>query len=137
KAYVSGTNSSFERLKHDVHKLAVMTSGDDKIMWGAIERELLKIKVEDLGYDHPLCSGILDDCLTPFTEMSEELHKIFKVSSEKFLLPVYEPLKCVCVNFLEKERKKILTKSLERFGDASFGEFLDWPEEIEELANQM
>jgi len=42
-----------------------------QVMWRAVEDELKSIKVENLGYDHPLCSGILDDCSTPFTEIPE------------------------------------------------------------------
>ncbi|CAJ0769687.1 16823_t:CDS:1, partial [Entrophospora sp. SA101] len=40
--------------------LVLSSSDDEKILWKNIEEQLNEIKVEDLGYDHLLCSGILD-----------------------------------------------------------------------------
>ncbi|CAJ0768916.1 2005_t:CDS:2, partial [Entrophospora sp. SA101] len=48
--------NNFELLKHEVHKLAISSFGDDKEMWENVEKKLREINIEELGYDHPLCS---------------------------------------------------------------------------------
>ena len=106
-------------------------------MWRAVEDELKSIKVENLGYDHPLCSGILDDCSTPITEIPERSREAFKASSKKYHIRHCKILKNICEDYVLKENKKISTKMFEDFGDASFGEFLDRPERLKELTNQM
>ncbi|CAG8587433.1 13143_t:CDS:2 [Gigaspora margarita] len=63
--WVVNASKNFETLKNEVHK-----------------SELQKIKIADLGYDHPLCSGILDDSSVPFTKMPEKLCKIFNASKK-------------------------------------------------------
>ncbi|CAG8786330.1 16491_t:CDS:1, partial [Dentiscutata erythropus] len=70
---------------------------DEKSMWKNIENELEKIQIEELGYDHPLCSGILDDSSKPFTE---EDKKVFKAPSRKFLIQHDETLKDICKKFV-------------------------------------
>ncbi|CAI2193411.1 15610_t:CDS:1, partial [Funneliformis geosporum] len=36
-----------------------------------IETELEEVDIESLGFDHPICSGVLDIKSEPFTKMSE------------------------------------------------------------------
>src|SRR6185312_11822062 len=103
-----------------------------QVMWRAVEDELKSIKVENLGYDHPLCSGILDDCSTPITEIPERSREAFKASSKKYHIRHCEILKNICEEYVLKENKKISTKMFEDLDDASFGEFLDRPERLKE-----
>ncbi|CAI2183818.1 16227_t:CDS:2, partial [Funneliformis geosporum] len=35
-------------------------SGYEKTMWERIETELEEVDIESLGFDHPICSGVLD-----------------------------------------------------------------------------
>ncbi|CAG8504131.1 5885_t:CDS:2, partial [Racocetra fulgida] len=90
-----------------------------------IEKKLGDINVAGLEYDHPLCSGILDNSLKLLKKMSEKSRQTFKIPSEKFKLPE---------NFVKN--KKCL-KSPQVYKDASFDEFLDEPEKLHELTNQM
>jgi len=47
-------------------------------MWERIETELEEINVENLGFDHLICSGILDIKLELFTNMPGSVSDIFK-----------------------------------------------------------
>ncbi|CAG8721920.1 17060_t:CDS:2 [Dentiscutata erythropus] len=136
--WIVDAKKNFEILKNEVHKLALLESNSDKEkdMWQAVEMELNKINVEKLGYDHPLCSGILDDSLEPFTTISKDFLKTFKKPCKKFELPESTELKNICVEFVQKENEKYLNPP-QNFGNAVFGEFLDKPEKLQELTNQM
>ena len=50
----------------------------EKTMWERIETELEEINVENLGFDHLICLGILDIKSEPFTNMLESVSDIFK-----------------------------------------------------------
>ncbi|CAG8763236.1 28786_t:CDS:2, partial [Dentiscutata erythropus] len=111
-------------------------SDKEKDIWQAVEIELNKINVKKLGYDYLLCSGILDNSLEPFTTISKDFLKTFKKLYKKFKLPESIKLKNICVKFVQKENKKYLNLS-QNFSNAVFGEFLDKPEKLQELTNQM
>ncbi|RIA99805.1 hypothetical protein C2G38_2237688 [Gigaspora rosea] len=51
------------------------TIEEEKPMWKTVKSELQKIKIADLGYDHPLCSGILNDSSVPFTKIQKNFAK--------------------------------------------------------------
>lgn len=108
---------------------------DEKKMWRSVESELQKIKVEDLEENHPLFSKILDDSLTPFTNMTEESRNIFSEPSKKFLIPTSEKLKSICNEFIQSEKTK--REEIPKCGDATFGMFLDGEEKLQELTNKM
>lgn len=116
--------------------MTLTTSDDEKKMWESVEEELHMINVEKLGYDHPLCSGILDDSLEPFITISKTSLDIFREPSKKFRLPINIALKNTCEEFIQKEKEKSLNPP-KLFGDAMLGEFLDKPEKLQELTNQM
>ncbi|CAG8638495.1 6384_t:CDS:2 [Racocetra fulgida] len=97
-------------------------------MWQVVENKLNEINVKKLGYDYPLCSGILDDSLEPFTTIPNIFLDTFKEPSKKFQLPESTELKYICEKFIQKEKEK---------RDAIFSKFLDKPEKLQELTNQM
>jgi hypothetical protein len=80
--------------------MATTTLANEKNMWKSVESKLQEIKVENLEKNHPLLSGILDDSLTPFTDMTEEYCDIFSESSKKFLIPTNEKLKSIYNEFI-------------------------------------
>ena len=96
-------------------------------MWKTVERELQKINLENLGYAHPLSSGIMDDSLEPITEMPEELRNIFRSSSRKYIIPIDAKLQATCEKFVQSEKKKYLEGPPKLVGNAVFGKFLDGP----------
>ncbi|CAJ0754835.1 12672_t:CDS:2, partial [Entrophospora sp. SA101] len=70
--WVNNAIKNLDTLKRETRKLANNTSGLEKNMWEYIVNELSKLRVSDLGYDHPLCSGILDVCSEPLVKMPVE-----------------------------------------------------------------
>jgi len=115
--------------------MATTTFENEKNMWKSVESKLQEIKVENLEKNHPLFSGILDDSLTPFTDMTEEYRNIFSESSKKFLIPANEKLKSICNEFIQSEKTK--SKEIPKFGDVTPGTFLDGEEKLRELTNKM
>ncbi|CAG8486906.1 9894_t:CDS:2 [Dentiscutata erythropus] len=136
KPWVIDASKNFEILKNDVHQLASLTSGNEKRLWEAVKSELNEVDVKDLEYDHPLCSGILDDTSKSLTNISEDFRNIFNASSKKFLIPADETLKNICGNFV-KEKESASKRVHTKFGNANFGVFLDAREKLQEMTNQM
>lgn len=77
-------------------------------MWTRIGFELDSINVEELTFDHPLCSGILDITLEPFQTIPESLCDAFKDPFNKYLLPRNEDIFSTCKQFIENEQKKLI-----------------------------
>ncbi|RIB03024.1 hypothetical protein C2G38_2226234 [Gigaspora rosea] len=76
---VDATNN-FKILTNEVHKLAFLES-EEKDMWQAVE----EINIEKLGYDHPLCSEILDNNLEPFNTIP----KVHLVTSKLKIIVIW------------------------------------------------
>ncbi|CAI2194344.1 10962_t:CDS:1, partial [Funneliformis geosporum] len=55
-------------------------------MWEIIETELEEINVENLGFDHPICSGVLDIKSESFTNMPRSVSDIFKEPFRRYNL---------------------------------------------------
>ncbi|CAI2196612.1 10519_t:CDS:1, partial [Funneliformis geosporum] len=51
-----------------------------------IETELEEVDIESLGFDHPICSGVLDVKSESFIKMSGSFCDIFKKPFEKYKL---------------------------------------------------
>ncbi|CAI2191795.1 15904_t:CDS:1, partial [Funneliformis geosporum] len=62
----------------DVGQCITESTSYEKTMWEIIETELEEINVENLGFDHPICSGVLDIKSEPFTNMLGSVSDIFK-----------------------------------------------------------
>ena len=71
-------NANLRCLKRDVGQLMNESTGYEKIMWERIEMELNNINVENLGFDHPICSGVLDIKSEPFINIPGSFCDIFK-----------------------------------------------------------
>ena len=79
-------NANLRFLKRDVGQLINESIDYEKTMWERIEMELEQVDVESLGFDHPICSGVLDIRSEPFTKMPGSFCDIFKEPSKKFLM---------------------------------------------------
>jgi hypothetical protein len=55
-------------------------------MWKIIEMEFEKINVKNLGFDHPICSSVLDIKSEPFTNMPGSVSDIFKKPFRRYNL---------------------------------------------------
>ena len=62
-------NTNLELLIRNVDQLKSKSVSYEKTMWERIGTELEKVDVESLGFDHPICSGVLDIKSEPFIKM--------------------------------------------------------------------
>ncbi|GET57733.1 hypothetical protein GLOIN_2v1787252 [Rhizophagus irregularis DAOM 181602=DAOM 197198] len=56
KAWHENANANLRSLKHDVGQCITESASYEKTMWERIEMELEEINVENLGFNHPICS---------------------------------------------------------------------------------
>ncbi|KAF0419887.1 hypothetical protein F8M41_007119 [Gigaspora margarita] len=103
-------------------------------LWTEIEKELDNINVKELGFDHPICSGILDVSSEPFSKISRT---IFKAPSRRYLIPPNQMLMKFCEDFVRKEEEERQTKTLNTLSDVLFGKFIDSSEELIELTKHL
>ncbi|CAI2180705.1 398_t:CDS:2 [Funneliformis geosporum] len=75
-----------EDADYDVGRCITESTSYKKTMWERIEMELEEINVENLGFDHPICSGILDIKSEPFTNIPGSVSDIFKESFRRYKL---------------------------------------------------
>ncbi|CAI2196953.1 10078_t:CDS:2, partial [Funneliformis geosporum] len=75
-----------EEADRDVGRCISESTSYEKTMWERIEIELEEINVENLGFDHPICSGVLDIKSEPFTDIPGSVCDIFKEPFQKYKL---------------------------------------------------
>ncbi|CAI2196501.1 2612_t:CDS:1, partial [Funneliformis geosporum] len=94
-------------LIRDVDQLKSKSIGYEKTMWERIGTELEKVDVESLGFDHPICSGVLDIKSEPFTKMPGSFCDIFKEPFEKYKLDHNDIIMDTCREIIHNEESKI------------------------------
>ena len=97
--------------------------------------ELEKINVENLEFDHPICSGILDIKSEPFTDIPGSVSNIFKELFQKYKLEQNHDIMEACKEFIQNEESKINMDEV--LGNINYGEWLDKPEELQDLTKRM
>ena len=100
-------NANLELLIRDVDQLISKSDGYEKTMWERIGTELEKVNVESLGFDHPICSGVLDIKSKPFTKMPGSFCDIFKKPFEKYKLDPNNMIMDTCKEIIHNEELKI------------------------------
>ena len=100
-------NANLRCLKRDVGQYISESTSYEKIMWKRIEMELKKINVENLGFDHPICSGVLDIKSKPFTDIPGSVCDIFKEPFQKYKLEQNHDVMEACKEFIQNEESKI------------------------------
>ena len=128
-------NANLRYLKCDVGQLINNSTGYEKIMWERIKIELEQINVENLGFDHLICSEVLDIKLKPFIEMPESLCDIFKESFEKYKLDHNDIIMDTCKEIIHNEESKINLD--EDLHNIEFGKWLDSSEKLQEMTRQI
>lgn len=106
-------------------------------MWERVETELHDIKVEELGFDHPLCSGILDIRSEPFTKMPTSLCNIFQEPFQKYKLKQNNTILNMCGEFVKDEEGKIGSKEYDIVRNVEFGKWIDQPEKLEQMTREI
>ena len=121
-------NANLRCLKRNVGQLMNESTGYEKIMWERIEMELNNINVENLGFDHPICSGVLDIKSEPFTKMPRSFCDIFKEPFKKYKLDHNDMIMDTCREIIHNEESKI--KLDEDLSNVEFGKWLDSSERL-------
>ncbi|GBB86198.1 hypothetical protein RclHR1_12630015 [Rhizophagus clarus] len=135
EAWHEDANANLRSLKRDVGQCKTESASYEKTMWERIETELEEINVENLGFDHPICSGVLDIKSEPFTNMPGSVSDIFKEPFRKYKLEQNHDIMEACKEFIQNEESKINMDEV--LGNINYGEWLDKPEELQDLTKQM
>ena len=135
ETWSDNTNANLRYLKRDVGQLINNSTGYEKTMWERIKMELEQINVENLGFDHPICSGVLDIKLKPFIEMPESLCNIFKESFEKYKLDHNDIIMDTCKEIIYNEESKINLD--EDLHNIEFGKWLNSFEKLQKMIRQI
>ena len=107
ESWPEDANANLQLLKHDIGRAINNTSGYEKTMWERIEIELEEVDVESLGFDHPICSGVLDIRSEPFIEMPVSFCDIFKEPFQEYKLEHSSIILDSCKEFIHNEESKI------------------------------
>jgi hypothetical protein len=92
--------------------------------------ELGKINVESLGFNHPICSGVLDIKSELFTKIPGLLCDIFKEPFKKYKLDYNDMIMNTCKEIIYNEELKINLD--EDLRNIEFGKWLDNSERLQE-----
>ncbi|GET02975.1 hypothetical protein GLOIN_2v1762192 [Rhizophagus clarus] len=128
-------NANLELLIRDVDQLKSKSVGYEKTMWERIGTELEKVDVESLGFDHPICSGVLDIKSEPFTKMPGSFCDIFKKPFEKYKLDHNDMILDTCREIIHNEESKINLD--EDLSNVEFRKWLNSSERLQEMARRV
>ncbi|RGB22340.1 hypothetical protein C1646_776250 [Rhizophagus diaphanus] len=115
----------------DVGQCITESASYEKIIWKKIEIELEEINIENLRFDHPICLGVLDIKLEPFSNMPGSVSDIFKELFRKYKLEQNHDIMEACKEFIQNEESKINMNEV--LGNINYVEWLDKPEELQDL----
>ncbi|POG64358.1 hypothetical protein GLOIN_2v1676687 [Rhizophagus irregularis DAOM 181602=DAOM 197198] len=135
KAWYEDANTNLRSLKRDIGRCMTESASYEKTMWERIETELEEINVKNLGFDHPICSGVLDIKSEPFTNMPGSVSDIFKEPFQKYKLEQNHDIMEAYKEFIQNEELKINIDEL--LGNINYGEWLDKPEELQDLTKRI
>jgi hypothetical protein len=135
ESWPEDANANLQLLKRDIGRAINNTSGYEKTMWERIETELEEVDVESLGFDHPICSGVLDIRSEPFTEMPVSFCDIFKEPFQEYKLEHSNIILDSCKEFIHNEESKINLD--EDLHDVEFGKWLDSSEKLQEITRRI
>ncbi|PKK56835.1 hypothetical protein RhiirC2_799207, partial [Rhizophagus irregularis] len=135
ESWPKDANANLQLLKRDIGRAINNTSGYEKTMWERIETELEEVDVESLGFDHPICSGVLDIRSEPFTEMLVSFCDIFKEPFQEYKLEHSSIILDSCKEFIHNEESKINLD--EDLHDVEFGKWLDSSEKLQEITRRI
>ncbi len=97
--------------------------------------ELNNMNVENLGFDHPICSGVLDIKSEPFINIPGSFCDIFKELFQKYKLEQNYDILDTCKEFILNEESKI--NEDEDLRDVEFGKWLDSSERLQKITRRI
>ena len=107
EAWHDDANANLRSLKRDVGQCKSESASYEKTMWERIETELEEINVENLEFDHPICSAVLDIKSEPFTNMPGSVSDIFKEPFRKYKLEQNHDIMEACKEFIQTKNRKL------------------------------
>jgi len=135
ESWSEDANANLQLLKRDVGRAINKASGYEKTMWQRIETQLEVVDIESLGFDHPICSGVLDVRSKPFIEMPVSFCDIFKEPFQEYKLDHNDMIMDTCKEIIHNEESKINLD--EDLSDVEFGKWLDSSERLQEMARRI
>ena len=107
-------------------------------MWNDVSKELKKVELDNLRYDHPLCSGILDVELELFPDIDRNT---FQKQAEKYKIndnQNSQNIKKICHEFMKEqvnlEQESIQPNSIQNI---EFGKLLDSSEILQQMTEKI
>ena len=128
-------NANLRFLKRDVGQLINESTDYEKTMWERIEMELEQVNVESLGFDHPICSGVLDIKSEPFTKMPGSFCDVFKEPFQKYRLNQNDTIMDICKEFIYNEKTKINVD--DELSNVEYGRWLDNSKKLQIMSRQI
>ncbi|PKK68365.1 hypothetical protein RhiirC2_713430 [Rhizophagus irregularis] len=104
-------------------------------MWERIEMELNNVNVENLGFDHLICSGVLNIKSESFTNISGSFCNIFKEPFQKYKLDQNHVILDTCKDFIQKKESKI--NEDEDLGNIDYRKWIDHLKKLKKITKQM
>ena len=128
-------SANLQLLKRDVEQNINNSSGYEKTMWERIETELEEVDIKSLGFNHPICSEVLDVKSEPFIDMPMSFCDIFKEPFQEYKLEHSNIILDSCKEFIHNEKSKINLD--EDLHDVEFEKWLDGSEKLQEITRQI
>src|SRR6266542_3528440 len=93
--------------------------------------KLNNMNVKNLGFDHPICSGVLNIKSEPFINIPESFCNIFKELFQKYKLEQNYDILDTCKEFILNKESKI--NENEDLRDVKFKKWLDNSERLQKI----
>ncbi len=104
-------------------------------MWERIKIELNNVNVENLGFDHPIYSGVFNIKSEPFTNILGSFCDIFKELFQKYKLDQNYIILDVYKDFIQKEELKI--NEDDDLDNIDYEKQIDNPKKFKKIIKQM
>ncbi|CAJ0868114.1 18772_t:CDS:2 [Entrophospora sp. SA101] len=128
-SWVSQAEENVKMVIRNVQSAMKKCSGLQYKMWEKVKNELGKLDLSKLGYDHPVCSGILDCESEPISTLLPELRTVLQKGADDFLIEKNKKINDLCEKFTLEEEKHILAEetalSPPRLDESSGGQSSD------------
>ncbi|CAG8576129.1 1962_t:CDS:2 [Acaulospora morrowiae] len=100
-----------------------------------LKHDVEQVNIESLGFDHPICSGVLDIKSEPFTKMPGLFCDVFKEPFQKYKLDQNDMIMDICKEFIHNEKSKINVD--DDLSNVEYGRWLDNSEKLQTMSKQI
>ncbi|RIB02957.1 hypothetical protein C2G38_827001 [Gigaspora rosea] len=136
--WIGRAQENVRMVTRNVQSAMKKCSGLEYKMWKKVKNELGKLDVSKLGYDHPVCSGILDYESKPISTLLPEHRDMFQEGVKKFVIEKDQKLCDLCEKFTLGEENRILMEEVALTPRiVASGEWIDSSEKLEAITVQI